>query len=259
MIEREFPSMKERIQGFLSNFIPVDGYFITPIILSINVAVFILMCLGGADIMQPSSEILVKFGANFTPYSLLSEPWRLISCAFVHIGLFHILMNMYAFYYIGSILEPFLGRTRFAAAYLLTAISSSLCSLWWHDITISAGASGAIFGMYGLFLALLTTDLIRESVRKPMLSSIAFFVGFNLFIGVAGRIDNAGHIGGLIGGVLIGYAFLKSLRSSHDKKLENTTVSIVAVVFLIVSFFFYQKLQSNFKMNHPEPISINEE
>jgi rhomboid protease GluP len=108
--------------------------------------------------------------------------------------------------YIGLLLEPYLGKTRFLTAYLISGIAASMTSLWWNDLTISAGASGAIFGMYGVFLALLSTNLLDKSVKKVLFTSIAVFAGYNILNGLKSNsgIDNAAHIGGLISGLIIG-------------------------------------------------------
>ncbi len=107
------------------------------------------MILTGVDIMVPDTESLIAWGANFRPITLAGEWWRLLTSCFLHIGIIHLLMNLYALMYIGIQLEPHLGKTRFLAAYLLTGIAGSANSLYWHEFTVSAGASGAIFGMYG--------------------------------------------------------------------------------------------------------------
>jgi rhomboid protease GluP len=177
--------------------------------------------------------------------TLDGEAWRLLSSCFLHIGIFHLLMNMYALLYIGVLLEPILGTRKFISAYLLTGIASSTVSLWWHDLTISAGASGAIFGMYGVFLALLTTNFIEKSARKALLTSIGIFVGYNLLNGMKGDIDNAAHIGGLLSGLAIGYAFIPSLRKPGERKLEYSTIGILAVLVFISSFAAYQKIPND--------------
>ncbi len=171
------------------------------------------MVMSGVDIMFPDSASLIKWGANFTFLTLKGEWWRLISSCFLHIGIAHLFFNMYALMYIGLLLEPHLGKTRFITAYLITGIAASMTSLWWHDRALSAGASGAIFGMYGVFLAMLTTNIIKNSSRKALLTSIAFFVGYNLIGGMEYGIDNAAHIGGLISGIIIGYAYVTGLKN----------------------------------------------
>jgi rhomboid protease GluP len=236
---------KEKISDFFSIFIPSEEFYVTPILLDINILIFIAMALTGVNIMQPDSESLLKWGANFRPMTLDGEPWRLLTNCFLHIGIFHLLMNMYALLYIGSLLEPYLGKTRFISAYILTGLTASMASLWWHDLTISAGASGAIFGMYGVFLAMLTTNLIEKTARKALLSSISVFVGYNLIFGLKGGIDNAAHIGGLVGGIIIGYAFIPSLKNPDAINLKWSTIGLLTVLILSTSFVVYKKIPND--------------
>lgn len=239
------PSASEGIRNFFSIFKPVQGYFITPILININILVFVLMVLSGVSIMMPEGESLLDWGANFRPMTLEGEWWRLLTSCFVHIGILHLLMNLYALLYIGVLLEPLLGRARFISAYLLAGIMASVTSLWWHDLTISAGASGAIFGMYGVFLALLTTNIIDKTTRKPLLTSIAVFVGYNLLYGLKGGIDNAAHIGGLVSGLLIGYAYIPSLKKPGESRLRYSTIGLLASLVLVSSLFAYNNISND--------------
>lgn len=236
IINRSPLSQKEKVSEFLSLFKPTEGYFITPILLNVNIAIFILMAITGVNIIIPDNESLLLWGANFRPDTLDGEWWRLMTSCFLHIGVFHLLMNMYALMYIGLLLEPYLGKSRFLSAYLLTGIAGSVASLYWNEFTISAGASGAIFGMYGVFLAMLTTNLIEKSARKALLISIAVFVGYNLLNGLKGGIDNAAHIGGLLSGLLIGYAFYPSLVKPNESKLISGTIGLLSLLILLVGF-----------------------
>lgn len=236
---------KEKLTNVLAIFKPTEGYFITPILINLNIAIFILMAISGINILLPDNESLIKWGANFRPITLEGEWWRLITNCFLHIGILHLLMNMYALLYIGLLLEPHLGKARFTAAYLLTGIVASIASLWWHDLTISAGASGAIFGMYGVFLAMLTTNLIEKSARRALLTSIAVFVGYNLLNGMKGGIDNAAHIGGLIGGVVVGYAYYPSLKKPEATNLKYSVIGVLAVLILATSFIAYKKIPND--------------
>ena len=231
-----------QIKDFFSIFIPKQGFYITAILLDLNIFIFILMAISGVNIMLPDNESLVLWGANFRPMTLEGDWWRLLTNCFLHIGIFHLLMNMYALLYIGVLLEPHLGKARFITAYLLTGITASIASLWWHDLTISAGASGAIFGMYGVFLAMLTTNLIEKRSRKTLLTSIAVFVAYNLLYGLKGGTDNAAHIGGLLGGIVIGYAFIPSLKKPDNNTLRFGTIGLMAILITASSFVAYKKL-----------------
>jgi rhomboid protease GluP len=229
---------KQKITGFFSIFKPSEGYTITPIILNLNLLVFIIMGITGVNIFTPENEHLLNWGANFRPNTLAGEWWRLFTCCFIHIGIFHLLMNMYALLSIGVILEPLMGKTKYLFAYISAGIVASLTSLAWNELTISAGASGAIFGLYGVFLALLTTNHIEKSARDTMRTSTLIFVGYNLINGLKPGIDNAAHIGGLLSGMAIGYIFLPSLKQPNSKSIRNIsigaiTITVVAAIIII--------------------------
>jgi rhomboid protease GluP len=251
---QEPTSNKENISGYFSLFKPIKGYFITPLLVNINILVFILMVISGVNFFLPDSESMIRWGANFRPVTLAGEFWRLITCCFLHIGIFHLLMNMYALIYIGVLLEPHLGRTRFLACYLLSGLTASIASLWWHDFTISAGASGAIFGLYGVFLAMLTTDLIEKSSRKALMLSVGIFVGYNIINGFKPNsgIDNAAHLGGLLGGLIIGYAIIPGLKKRVENKLKYATVGLLSIVILVFSFIVYKILPNDIAVYEKE-------
>ena len=238
---------KEKITNVLSIFIPTKGYFVSPILININILIFIAMVVSGVHIFLPENQSLIDWGANFRPVTLEGAWWRLLTACFLHIGILHLLLNMYALLYIGLLLEPYLGKTRFLAAYVISGIAASITSLWWHELTISAGASGAIFGMYGVFLALLTTNLLDKSVRNALFTSIAIFVGYNILNGLRPNsgIDNAAHIGGLISGLVIGYAFVPSLKKYKNKVLAGATVSALSVILFAFAFFIYKTLPND--------------
>jgi rhomboid protease GluP len=235
--EKTRQSISERITGYSFIFKPSPGYFITPIIMYMNIIIFIIMVITGVHVFEPENESLLNWGANFRPLTLDGEWWRLITNCFLHIGVIHLLMNMYALMYIGILLEPQIGKLRFSAAYLLAGVSASLTSLWWNDLTISAGASGAIFGMYGLFLALLLTKLIDKSTRKELLISISIFVIYNLVYGLKGGIDNAAHIGGLVSGLIIGFAFYPGLKKPEEPGLTYLAIALLTLVLAGTTYY----------------------
>jgi rhomboid protease GluP len=237
---------KDKWAGFFGLFIPREGYFITPILVDLNLTVFLLMVLTGANILLPDSHSLISWGANSRYLTLDHQWWRLLTNCFVHIGIFHLLFNMYALLYIGLLLEPQLGKLRFATAYLLTGIMASLTSLFWHSFTLSAGASGAIFGMYGVFLALLTTNLIDKGKRTALLASIGIFVGYNLLYGTKSGVDNAAHVGGLISGILIGYLFYPGLKKPDSPRLAYPAIGIATVLVLTTAIVALNKIPNTF-------------
>ncbi len=235
-------------------------FVVTPLLLLINTVVFILMCISGLDVFDPGADQLISWGANFKPSTLEGGWWRLFTCSFIHIGLFHLLLNMYALLSIGVLLEPILGSFKSTLAYLLSGLTAALMSLWWHDFTVSAGASGAIFGMYGVFLALLTTDLIEKSARRNLLSSIAVFVGYNLIAGINGNIDNAGHIGGLLGGLFFGYCYFPILKGTASVRTGNTIMISLSVIIIMLASIVYLGSDNDLATftKNMEQFSVNE-
>lgn len=132
----------------------------------------------------------------------------------------HLMANMCGLLFVGVFLEPILGRLRYAVVYLLTGIIASASSLWWHDATVSVGASGAIFGLYGLFVALLLLKVFPKDFGKAFLVSTLIFVGYNLLMGFAGGIDNAAHIGGLVSGFVVGLVLHRKLKREVGRRME---------------------------------------
>ncbi len=175
---------KERIvpkfKHLYSIFIPQRHFFITPLVVNINILMFLAMIATGVNPINPSTESLIRWGANAGVYSASGQWWRLLTCVFLHIGIAHLAANMVALFLIGNLLEPLLGKGRFLLAYLLCGITASLTSFWWHTHSVSAGASGAIFGMYGIYIALLSTNLLEKKVRKPLLLSMVGFVVYTI-------------------------------------------------------------------------------
>ena len=147
--------------GIFSKFLPA-----TTVIIGINVGMFIIMAVRGVDIIAPDVQSLIEWGADYRLITLDGEPWRLFTSLFIHIGIIHLLLNMYSLLYIGSLLEAYIGSARFAGVYIACGVLASLTSIAIHDTDVSAGASGAIFGMFGLFLALLLTKTIETEESK---------------------------------------------------------------------------------------------
>jgi len=230
-------SKKNKLLEFFSLFIPKDGFFITPIIVDICLFIFILMSLSGVNIFLPDNESLINWGANFKSLTLDGQYWRLFTNVFIHIGIVHVFVNMYALIYIGLLLEPFIGRKNFIISYIVTGLAASVTSLWWHDLVISAGASGAIFGLYGVYIALVTTNLLEKGIKKKILSSMLFFVGYNLLYGLKGGIDNAAHIGGLVSGLVVGYSLFPAIAKPEMKNKNNFINYSVIASILIIAFY----------------------
>ncbi len=215
---------------------------VTYTIMGLNILVFIAMVITGVALFEPLVADLTRWGANVKSLTLNGEWWRLITSVFVHIGLIHILFNMYALYMVGIYLEPMLGKERYITAYLATGLLASVTSTWWHDEhLVSAGASGAIFGLYGVFLALLTTRLIPKTVRNGLLQSIGIFIGYNILYGAkSDATDNAAHLGGLVSGFVIGYLYYFSIK--QPARIGKTAaIGIVALISVAITTWYLNR------------------
>jgi len=205
----------------LSLLIPKKEYFITPIILDLNLLIFIIMVFAGLGFISFQGSDLLKWGANYKPLTTDGEWWRLLSNTFLHGGIMHLIANMYGLLFVGIFLEPRIGRSKFAWIYLACGILASFTSLWWHEATVSVGASGAIFGLYGLFLALMLTKVYPKEFSKALLIGTLVFIGFNLLFGLTGGIDNAAHLGGLVSGFVIGLFISPQLKEETEQLMTE--------------------------------------
>jgi membrane associated rhomboid family serine protease len=213
------PKVKSNYKTIISFLIPnpSNEFFATHIIIELNLLVFLIMVFSGLGVITFRGADLLAWGANYRPNIMNGEYWRLFTSTFLHGGLMHLLMNMYGLFFIGLFLEPILKFKRFALFYVLTGIIASISSVWWHTATVSVGASGAIFGMYGIFLALLLTKLFPKDFQKAFLINTLIFVGYSLLFGLTGGIDNAAHIGGLLSGLLIGFLMYPRLKEEREE------------------------------------------
>lgn len=244
----DLPSRKAS-PTFFSLFLPKGGYFITPILLNLNLLIFLTMAIIGVNGVNPDMVTLINWGGNYQLKTLDGEIWRLLTCTFLHASIFHVLMNMFALVSIGTLLEPLLGRTRFLTAYLVCGLLASLTSVWWTSTLVAIGASGAIFGLYGLFLALLFSDYLEPAARKAFMLSTAIYLTLTLVDGLTSRgIDNAAHFGGLLAGMACGFIFLPALRNKTQKNLQRITLALPVVLAIALISTGYKLIPNNLKL-----------
>lgn len=220
--------------------IPKGDYFFTPILLNINILVFVAMVISGVHPLNPTGQELLDWGANFRPATMNGQPWRLFTCMFLHIGIIHLFVNMYSLYSLGQMLEKFIGKWRFIGLYLFTGLCGSAISLWWHDAVVSAGASGAIFGLFGMFVAIVTTNLIEPTVRKQLLRGIGLTILINAAISLWASIDLSGHLGGFLSGLLGGYLIFFDLKAFYHRRINQYKGLIIFTLIVsgVIIFFW---------------------
>ena len=207
---------------------------VTYALIAINIILFLLMYVLGKG--SEDTYTLVRFGANVPSFIKAGEYYRLITSAFLHIGTLHLICNNYALYVIGTQLESFLGKAKFLTVYLVSAVSGNLLSLLFAN-GISAGASGAIFGLLGSLLYF--GYHYRVYLGNLIHSQIIPVIIINLLIGfVLPGIDNAAHIGGLIGGILITMALGLKYKSKKSDRINGIILTTIFIAFLIYMGFF---------------------
>jgi membrane associated rhomboid family serine protease/Tfp pilus assembly protein PilF len=208
---------------------------VTHALVGINAAVFLGMALAGISITSPTTQQLVHWGANWGPLTLSGEWWRLFTCMFLHIGVIHIAFNMWCLWDLGALAESLYGNWTFASVYLISGVAGSVASVAWHPGTVSAGASGAIFGIAGALIAsfYLGEFSLPRAAIQPSLRSVVMFAGYNLLFGaISGRTDNAAHIGGLVCGLALGALIAKAAPNQDDPPRRILVIGLVLGVVL---------------------------
>jgi membrane associated rhomboid family serine protease len=187
----------------------------TVVILAINLIVFAVeVVLGGSTSLQ----VLVDMGAMVPILVAQGEYWRLVTAMFLHVGILHLAFNSFGLYLFGSLIEGVLGAARFIAIYLITGVCASAASFAFSPPgTAAAGASGAVFGLLGAWLAF---NLRRRSLSlaQANIQGALMLIGINLALGfLLPGIDNIAHLGGLAAGLGAGFAAEGAGRSETSR------------------------------------------
>lgn len=184
-----------------------DRSKVVPSIIYLCLFLYCMMLISGVDPVNPDVNDLVLWGGNIDQLSFGNQPWRLMAHMFLHLDIFHLLMNLIVLYFIGPLTEYLIGRKPLIWSFLLTGIFGGIVSGIWNTNIVSVGASGAIFGLFGIALTiLLLSD--QKGLKNVFMPNISAFIGYNIFIGfLQDGVDNAAHIGGLVGGLLLGVIF----------------------------------------------------
>ncbi|MDO4902988.1 MAG: rhomboid family intramembrane serine protease [Limosilactobacillus sp.] len=205
---------------------------VTTVLVTIQVIVFILMTLAGGS---TNNLVLLKFGALSTQLVQAGEWWRLLTPVFVHIGFAHILINSITLYFIGIYIEQLFGHWRMLVIYLASALAGNLLSAYLLPMSLSAGASTAIFGMFGAFIMLGLTFREYPAIRylsRQFLVLVVLNIVTDLMVP---GIDLAGHLGGLVGGFLVAYT-VGAPKIGQVNRVERLIATIVLLLGLVVLF-----------------------
>ncbi|MEO7108273.1 MAG: rhomboid family intramembrane serine protease [Rhodoferax sp.] len=209
---------------------------VTTGLLAVNVLVFALMLFAGAGFWHTPNGVQLAWGANFGPATQDGQWWRLFTALFIHFGVIHLAVNMWALWDVGRLVEQLYGRWRFFLLYILSGLLGNLVSLVLHgNQAVSGGASGAIFSLYGALLVFLWRE--RHSVEpgefRWLFGGAAVFALLMLCVGffVQG-IDNAAHGGGLLAGALLGLVLARSWWPGGD--IPSTKLAAATAVLMVL-------------------------
>ena len=189
-------------------------YTITTALIAINTLVFLAMVATGISFTQPTPLDVFNWGGDYAPATVGAHQWwRLLTSCFLHFGIIHIGFNMYVLYQIGPFIEVTFGRARYLILYFIAGLAGSVTSISIHPNSVSAGASGAIFGLYGAVFGFLLINrrTLDPVATKSIAKSAGIFVLYNVVYGsISGTTDLSAHFGGLIAGFLAGMALARS-------------------------------------------------
>ncbi len=232
---------------------PLRQWWLTALLIAVNIGVFIAQVFQGVSFTEPSIVDLINWGADFAPLTLTTENWRLLSSMFLHIGIVHLLVNMWALYLFGTYAEFYYSRLWYVLIYVLGGIGGNLASnfvsvqdaakflqsptaeaLQRYVPSVGAGASGAIMALGG---ALLIAALWPKADLEPkyrlnknaLVMLVLLNLGFGLFVE---GINNAAHLGGFIVGVVLAVGYRISLTLPLSAKYAVQLLMAVAAIYV---------------------------
>lgn len=209
---------------------------VTGILILLNIIIFVLMYIFGKG--SEDTDTLLKFGANVPALIRGGDYYRLIASGFLHIGIIHILCNMYSLSVLGPTIEHFYGKAKYVLIYFFSMIIASLfVMVFQNDYSVSAGASGAIFGLLGSLLYF--GYYYRGYIGNQIIGQIIPVIIINLVIGfISPGISNAAHIGGLIGGICVSFMLGINDKSDKTNRITGTILTVVLTAFMVYLAFF---------------------
>ena len=213
------------------------GSKVTRVLIGLNVGVYVAQLASGGGVNGVGSRIYLD-GALFGPSLDRGDWWRLLTAAFLHYGPFHLIMNMLALYWFGSLLEERIGSGRFLMLYVASGLAGSTGALLWSNgfLTPTVGASGAIFGILG-------AGLVLEQQRDYVFGGSALgviVINFVLTFSIS-SISKGGHIGGLVGGILCALGLTRFGRghAAYGRLglVGVVTIAMVAIAAVAVAYW----------------------
>jgi rhomboid protease GluP len=215
--------------------------YVTYALIAVNILVFAAMVISGVSPSSPKTDELLNWGSEFGVYTVNGQWWRLFTAMFVHIGLMHLVFNMIAFAYAGRTVERMYGNVGFLVLYIVSGLGGGILAMYLDPMQIHAGASGAIFGVYGALLAMLLRerDTIPPQILAKLKRFVLVFISYNLIYSFNPRISMAAHIGGLITGFVCGLIAAQPLDGNvgNERTSRNMLLIVAGVVLCAIGVF----------------------
>ncbi|MEZ4219391.1 MAG: rhomboid family intramembrane serine protease [Polyangiaceae bacterium] len=217
----------------------------TVVALVINVVIYLLMVLAGgrSELAGPSTETLMRFGADYGPLVRQGQVHRLLASCFLHLNAWHLLLNSAALVSVGPRAEAAFGRGRFTALYLVSGVAGAAVSLVAnaHAPVVSAGASGALCGI----IAAVAVALLRlGSAGRPELGRMLLWLGMTLIFGVVVRADNAAHLGGMLAGAVLARVLANPRTAVSGSLKPAATMALAALLSFAGAVHFRARSQT---------------
>lgn len=218
---------------------------VTFFLIALKVIFFAVMVLRGASFPDPSVADILNWGGSMRAYITGGEWWRLILAVFVPVSLIQLLINMLALYFIGLMVEFILGKAKFFIAFVTAGVLANMITIVKFNDTLVAGSSGAIFGLYGVFLAFATTGYINRKFPKVWLLSIVAYVFFSIVLSSDADVYNAINFSGLVAGIGIGYAFYFFHFKRNIARAGGTRIAIEIMLVTALLIYLYVRSDRN--------------
>lgn len=214
--------------------------YVTYGLMVVTIFMFFLQTISGGS---ENPLVLVQFGAKVNQLIIFGEWWRLITPVFLHIGFEHIIFNGVLIYFLGIQVEDIFGHWRYFLLYILSALAGNVASFAFNQ-SISAGASTALFGLFGATLALPKLFPNNYSIKEMSKRFMALII-INLVFGIfSSGIDMAGHIGGIAGGYLLTYALSAPNAWVSGLKVQGKYAAIYLIALIILLVIGWQTTSS---------------
>lgn len=211
----------------------------TPALIALNVTIFVFMLAGPGALGDPAT--LVGWGANIAPRTTNGEWWRVVTAMFVHSGMLHLLVNVAGLVQVGLLLERLVGPVAFTAVYITAGVFAGLVSLSMHPVSVTSGASGAIFGIYGLLLAAAIWGILRRSTLTIPLKAVkrlgpaaAVFILYNVATdSLPVEAELAGFVTGFVCGLVLAIHVGDRKTPARRVAAAMAPAVVIAVAFAV--------------------------